>query len=473
MAMEPTAPSQYVLITQCLQNDFFLNLDCQLSLPDSAVSKLLLDSESGASLRTEGHRRVLSEAELLRSPLARFLDATVGSRMRGHGDGVLHLINIRDWHVPGEAYDLERRQYGAHCEAGTWGAAYVDGLTDVLAPDLRAPADAEDGWGGRLRVHHVRSNTLFDFQHSSGGRPDLSEPAPLTTLLDGLLGDGRQETTHVVVIGVLTDIKVQLLLTGIRSRYDVRQLVVSDALTASRTLERHLMALDFCQRVLHTEVMIGLAELARFLGSRPDDDRPLSRGGDAEFVGYSSYIQDKQGILSYEDARMRDYRIQTAERLRRAQHTVGFASTFLLGLGTCLLASALLLSLVGVFLPDRIGWQSPAVLGALGVGQIVTLFFARPVRSVQDALAEETRYRMILESRSLKVALARFHITTAAALRRHDDVEGQTDALARQLEILEKMDTADFEQLKQLGVDPRTESPGAGRPRRRSRSQAS
>ncbi|GDY50907.1 hypothetical protein SVIO_015300 [Streptomyces violaceusniger] len=129
MAMEPTAPSQYVLITQCLQNDFFLNLDCQLSLPDSAVSKLLLDSESGASLRAEGHRRVLSEAELRRSPLARFLDATVGSRMRGHGDGVLHLINIRDWHVPGETYDLERRQYGAHCEADTWGRRTSTGLT--------------------------------------------------------------------------------------------------------------------------------------------------------------------------------------------------------------------------------------------------------------------------------------------------------------------------------------------------------
>ncbi|MDW6061513.1 hypothetical protein SAZ11_30175 [Streptomyces sp. FXJ1.4098] len=78
---------------------------------------------------------------------------------------------------------------------------------------------------------------------------------------------------------MLTDIKIQLLLTGIRSRYDVRQLVVSDALTASRTLERHLTALDFCQRVLRTEVMTGLAELARFLGSRPDDDRRLTRGG--------------------------------------------------------------------------------------------------------------------------------------------------------------------------------------------------
>ncbi|MEU0810564.1 hypothetical protein [Streptomyces sp. NPDC005970] len=451
--MEPAGEEQYILITQCLQNDFFLNLDCQLSLPESAVSKLLLDSEGGDALRTEGHRRVLPEAELSRSPLARFLDATVGSRVRGYGEGTLHLINVRDWHVPGEAYDLERRQYGAHCEADTWGAAYVDGLTDLLAPE-----PAEDGWGGRLRVHHVRSNTLYDFQDTPAAR----EASPLATLLDELLADGRHETTHVVVIGVLTDIKIQLLLTGIRSRYDVRQLVVSDALTASRTLERHLTALDFCQRVLRTEVMNGLAELARFLGSRPDDDRRLARGEDAEFAGYSSYIQDKQGILSYEDARLRDYRIQTSERLRQAQRTVGFAAKFLLGLGTCLLLTALLLSLLGVFFPGRVGWESPAVLGALGAGQIVTLFFTRPVRSVQDALAEETIYRMVLESRSLKVALARYHVTTANALRRHDDFGSQSDALERQLEVLEKIDAADFERLKGLGVTPRTDQPGPG-----------
>ncbi|MGW3563806.1 hypothetical protein ACWDSL_07885 [Streptomyces sp. NPDC000941] len=462
--MEPAGEEQYILITQCLQNDFFLNLDCQLSLPESAVSKLLLDSEGGEALRTEGHRRVLPEAELRHSPLARFLDATVGSRMRGHGDGVLHLINVRDWHVPGEAYDLERRQYGAHCEADTWGAAYVDGLTDLLAPEPPPDCRPEDEWGGRLRVHHVRSNTLYDFQDT----PATRESSPLAALLDELLADGRHETTHVVVIGVLTDIKIQLLLTGIRSRYDVRQLVVSDALTASRTLERHLTALDFCQRVLRTEVMTGLAELARFLGSRPDDDRRLTRGGGgsggggAEFAGYSSYIQDKQGILSYEDARLRDYRIQTSERLRQAQRTVGFASKFLLGLGTCLLLTALLLSLLGVFFPGRVGWQSPAVLGALGAGQIVTLFFTRPVRSVQDALAEETIYRMVLESRSLKVALARYHVTTANALRRHDDFGSQSDALERQLEVLEKIDAADFERLKGLGVTPRTDQPGPG-----------
>ncbi|MCP9211380.1 hypothetical protein [Streptomyces cucumeris] len=454
--MEPRAQRpgesapQYILITQCLQNDLFLNLDCQLCLPESAASKLLLDSENGTGFRTEGHRRVLSAGQIHHSPLARFLQATVGSRTRGHGDGVLHLINIRDWHVPGEAYDLERRQYGAHCEANTWGAEYVDGLAELLDPPPR-----EDGWGGRLRVHHLTSNTLFDFQHSSGGRPEPRQPSRLATLLDGLLADGREETTHVVVLGVLTDIKIQLLLTGIRSRYNVRQLVVSDALTASRTLERHLSALDFCERVLRAEVMTGLAELARFLGSRPDDDRRLTRGGEAEFTGYASYIQDKEGILSYEDARLRDYRIQTSERLRRAQRTVRFASTFLLGLGAALLLIALALSVVQVVWPGRVTWQTPAIIGTLGAGQIVTLFFTRPVRSVRDALAEETIYRMILESRSLKVALARFHVTTADALRRHEDSGRQLKSLERQLKVLEQIDAADFERLKGLGVAPR------------------
>ncbi|MEU8825694.1 hypothetical protein [Streptomyces sp. NPDC048636] len=69
--------------------------------------------------------------------------------------------------------------------------------------------------------------------------------------------------------------------------------------------------------------------------------------------------------------------------------------------------------MVQVVWPGRVTWQTPEIIGTLGAGQIVTLFFTRPVRSVRDALAEETIYRMILESRSLKVALARFHVTTA------------------------------------------------------------
>jgi hypothetical protein len=34
--------TRYVLVTQCLQNDFFLNRECRLSLPDEAVKTMLL-----------------------------------------------------------------------------------------------------------------------------------------------------------------------------------------------------------------------------------------------------------------------------------------------------------------------------------------------------------------------------------------------------------------------------------------------
>ncbi|MGO4748799.1 hypothetical protein AB4212_09260, partial [Streptomyces sp. 2MCAF27] len=53
-----------------------------------------------------------------------------------------------------------------------------------------------------------------------------------------------------------------------------------------------------------------------------------------------------------------------------------------------------------------------------------------------------------------------YHVTTANALRRHDDFGSQSDALERQLEVLEKIDAADFERLKGLGVTPRTDQPG-------------
>ena len=34
--------ARFVLITQCIQNDFFLNEDCRLRLPDTIVPTMLL-----------------------------------------------------------------------------------------------------------------------------------------------------------------------------------------------------------------------------------------------------------------------------------------------------------------------------------------------------------------------------------------------------------------------------------------------
>ncbi len=68
---------------------------------------------------------------------------------------------------------------------------------------------------------------------------------------------------------------------------------------------------------------------------------------------------------------------------------------------------------------------------------------------------------MILESHSLKTAVARFHLTTPQALRELQ-TKGEADAATRQIETLRKeleaiedVDRADFEALRRLGFSTR------------------
>src|SRR5262249_24576643 len=101
-------------------------------------------------------------------PLGLFLEQTIGRRRRGEdGRGVLHVINIRDWHVPDENYDFERRRYGAHCEAGGGGAGYVEGLQEWPAPAGSQLIDkARYFEEGTVRIHHVHADSIFDFRPS-------------------------------------------------------------------------------------------------------------------------------------------------------------------------------------------------------------------------------------------------------------------------------------------------------------------
>ena len=61
MSIEADPPSEeetYVLITQCLQNDFFFNLNCRLVLPGDAAGKLLVHPLSEEGLTERKSRRV-------------------------------------------------------------------------------------------------------------------------------------------------------------------------------------------------------------------------------------------------------------------------------------------------------------------------------------------------------------------------------------------------------------------------------
>src|SRR5215217_8034182 len=88
-----SAGPRYVLITQCLQNDFFLNPECQLSLPEPVAAQQLVGRDAEELPRGRGERQLLKAIE--HGPLGLFLDATVGQRRRTPVDcqGSLTVIN--------------------------------------------------------------------------------------------------------------------------------------------------------------------------------------------------------------------------------------------------------------------------------------------------------------------------------------------------------------------------------------------
>jgi hypothetical protein len=492
--------SRYILITQCLQNDLLLNPECRLALPEAIVRAMLLGRRRFDLKAGEGTRRFPPEA-LAAGPLGLFLEQTIGRRRRGEdGNGVLHVINIRDWHVPDDNYDFERRRYGAHCEAGSWGAGYIDGLERWLDPaGSMESEEARYFEEGSVRVHHVHSDSIFDFRPRRaqiGAEERKFSASSLEVILDviaqgsqadqerarGLLRDDPHvealwplaeeidddkavrclSRLYVAVIGVYTDVKVKTLLTGLRTRYELPNLAVSDSLTASSSLERHLSGLDFAAKLLDVEAVHGINDLVRFLGGTGDVEDESEIVAADRFSRYRGYFQDRQNVLAYESDKLQDYTLLTHRRSLAVYDTIRRANTFLVAWGMVFLTATLVLSILSAV--DLVDWQLAAVTAGLSLAQFVGAFFLKPSSDLQRNLTNLAVFRMILESHSLKTAIARFHLTTPQALRELQS-EREATAAARQIETLKKeleaiedVDRVDFETLRQLGfgIEPDT-----------------
>jgi hypothetical protein len=455
------------------------------------LGKKNFDKELGTASR----RRVAPD-ELAAGPLGLLLDATIGRRMRDEdGIGVLDVINIRDWHETDDAYDVERRLYGSHCEQGTWGAAYIEGLERYLDPG-GAPHDERAKYfeQHRVRIHQVHADSLFDFRPRSeriGAQQRKFDKSALEVLLDVILQGSDEDLermrgllaqngtpaaiwelskeidddetircldrVYVAVIGVYTDLKIKTLLTGLRTRYNLPNLAVSDTFTASATLERHLAGLDFAAKMLGTEVVHGINDQVRYLGGSGNLEDESAVVVDDSFSRYQSYFQDRQNVLAYETERLQEYVILTERRARDVYDTVKRANKFLLAWGAAFLTATLVLSIASALRPEAVSWKLPAITAGVSLAQFLGAFFTQPTSDLQRNLTNLAAFKMILESHSLKTAFARFHLTTPQMLRelrteREATAAGrQLDALARQLEVIEALDRGDFESLRELG----------------------
>jgi hypothetical protein len=466
------AGPRYVLITQCLQNDFFLNPECQLALPEVAAAKLLV---GGSADDLPGGRRLHREIE--HGPLGLFLAATVGQRMRAPKDceGSLTVINIRDWHVPGPSYDEERRLYGRHCERGTWGAGYIDGLERYLDP-LGSP-DREEAHlyqADGLRIHHVHADSMFDFRPRQDDEARRHRGKTLSSeleeILDGLIQEPGGGAIYAAVIGVFTDLKVRVLLAGIRARYSISNLAVSDTLTAAATLERQIEGLDFIDKVLKVEVIHGVNDLIRFLGGTTTIENEPELVGDESFSRYRTYFADKQNVLAYQDEKLRQYLDLTERRSIKVYERISRANTFLLIWGSLFLVVTLIAVLLNLADPEDFNWKIPLVTGGVGLLQLVAAFFSKPTRDLQRNLTNLAVFKMILESHSLKTAFIRYHLTTPKTLGEVPTTAAAATAsrqigmLRDQLEVIEAMDETDYSALAALGFGPDGEVPPAPAP---------
>ena len=496
----PISGPRYILVTQCLQNDFFRNIDCRLGLPGFVALEMLVgrrDHEGG-----QPDVRKLSKSDLEAGPLGQLLEATIGRRARGlEPKGSLHVINVRDWHCEGTSYDDERRVYGRHCEQGTWGAAYIDGLAHYLDPN-GSPQHEEARYfaAGSVRIYHVHSDTLFDFKpREQTTRRRKFSASELEDLLDMLVEGSdseleelhelmvkkptpkdlheravevlrtREERHHVYlgVIGVYTDIKVKTLLTGVRTRYDVENIAVSDTFTTSPTLERHLAGLDYAKKVLSIEVIHGINDFVRFLGSSYQVEDEKSLVAAERYASYQLFFQDQQNVLAYQNQRLQEYLRLTEHRAVRLYDTINRANRFLLFWGSAFLLSSLVLGVLSAVW-DRIDWKVSAVTGGLGLAQLVGVFFTRPTSDLQRNLTNLAGFKMVLESHALKTAIMRFHLTTARTLRPIENkghaeaARRQIDILAQQLAVIGAADAADFAHLAALGFEVPAAKASAG-----------
>jgi hypothetical protein len=492
-AMQPQqdeiAP-RFVLITECLQNDLFLNTRCALQLPQTVVPQMLIGRRE-FDLRKGGNEPNSARAKAIGAgPLGLFLRATVAARETDPKLAVLHVVNLRDWHVAGREYDAERRAYGTHCEGGTWGAQYLDGIAQYLDPT--GTADTSDyAELGSARIYHLRTDSLFDFKPRAERRDGQRKfrASELEDVLDlvvegsdddleqmrGLLRDRGLPGIHrlarevdaedkprtgrpvyVAVIGVYTDIKVQTLLVGLRTQYDLPNLAVSDTFTASGSLERHLAALDYSSRVLDVDVVHGINDLAAYVGTPPplpNEEEVVAR---QSFARYRSYIQDKQNVLAFQDEKLHQYLALTERRSLEVYERIKNANTFLIAFGAAFLTATLLFSILNAVMPKTFTWKVVAVTGGIGLVQLVASFFSKPMRDLQRNLTNLAVFKMILESHSLKTALARYHLTTPRTLREFtaaDEVEAaqaQVGVLRKQVQAIQEFDTADFTGLAEL-----------------------
>jgi len=466
LAIPSTTDSVYILITQCLQNSFFMSEECRLCLPQDMVAQMLIgtgEAVSTVAIREPvKNQRVFDSKLLKQGPLYQFFNCVINDPARAHQ---LNIIHIKDWHTPTLNYDGERRQYGAHCVADTLGAA---SLTKEYEPFFTPwgkdaiglkKARSTDGYVSPTqtnnRFYELHSDSLHDFQRVDG------QPSCLEQIFDKILAKKSKDApVYVVVIGVYTDIKIVTLMSSLRMLYKIENLIVSDVLTAAPTLERHIAGLDYCEKVLKAEVIHSLNELVSVFEPHSKDPIPLDiTRTNPDFRQYHSYFQDKQSVLLFQDAKLAQYIDYTGRRTTDMFAYSMRMNKILTYFGIAMLALTIGATLLHFLRPEVFTTDALLITGGLSLIQVVAIFFRNPMQNMRSDINTLVRLRNYLESYSTITALLRHHLTAPEYLKGPRTPEERTTSLGQlreQLDIVQDV----IERMSQNFRDMTSANPG-------------
>lgn len=211
-----------ILITVCLANDMISPIEKNQPLPN--------DLHIGFYETTR-----LLGANWEKGPLISFLKACYKSA------GDLSIIHMRDWHDPSDPLQQkELAKYGSHCIKDTWGAQFI--------------------WESK-KIFHKKENV---YVINSKKILTATEPE-FANLIKRLIDKTPKEDVKIGIIGVLTNIKVAQMAIALQGIYDINNIAVCSALTASNNIRRHFQGLDDLSNIYGVKVFDSIKQFGDWL----------------------------------------------------------------------------------------------------------------------------------------------------------------------------------------------------------------
>lgn len=248
-----------ILITVCLSNDNVSPLEKHETPPNS------LHIGYHETLRLLGK-------DWKNGPLLNFLKSFYNTNPKDFS-----IIHVRDWHDlddPSQKDELEK--YGPHCLKDSEGAKFIWEDHDILIESKNKPYI--------INSKKIATASEEEFIHA----------------LNQAIGKKTKDQIKIGIIGVLTNIKVAQMAIALQGFFDIRNIGICSALTASNNIRKHFQGLDDLSNIYGIKIFNSVSEFSSWLKIKSENKIKINKFNMPE-IKYDKKLwlnQNKINIIS-------------------------------------------------------------------------------------------------------------------------------------------------------------------------------